>query len=219
MLELLIGPQIYSTWSLRGWLIMRRAGADFTVRHARYETEAEREALRRFSPSGLVPALRVGGELIWDTLSIAEWAAETYPEARLWPVDPVARAQARSATAEMHSGFAALRTFCAMGPDHPLVGDARALAPSDPALDRDLRRLVDLFRGLRGRFGAGGAFLFGDWCVADAFFTPVAARIRHFQIDLSEHGDSDGVAVAYLAHLLDQPDFLLWSEQALAEAH
>jgi glutathione S-transferase len=159
--------------------------------------------------------LKHGDTLIWDTLAIAEWAAETYPEARLWPADPMARALARSATAEMHSGFSALRTFCGTGPDRPMVGEARSETPSDPALDRDLARLVDLFRQMRSRFGQTGPWLFGDWSIADAFFTPVAARIRHFQIDLSAYGD-DGVAVAYVAALLAQPDFRQWEAEALA---
>lgn len=214
-MELIIGPRTYSTWSLRGWLVMKRTGADFTTVDVRYETQAQKAALRQVSPSGFVPVLRHGDTLIWDTLAIAEWAAETYPEARLWPADPMARALARSATAEMHSGFSALRTFCGTGPDRPMVGEARSETPSDPALDRDLARLVDLFRQMRGRFGQTGPWLFGDWSIADAFFTPVAARIRHFQIDLSAYGD-DGVAVAYVAALLAQPDFRQWEAEALA---
>ena len=214
-MELIIGPRTYSTWSLRGWLVMKRTGADFTTVDVRYETEAQKAALRQVSPSGFVPVLKHGDTLIWDTLAIAEWAAETYPEARLWPADPMARALARSATAEMHSGFSALRTFCGTGPDRPMVGEARSETPSDPALDRDLARLVDLFRQMRGRFGQAGPWLFGDWSIADAFFTPVAARIRHFQIDLSAYGD-DGLAVAYVAALLAQPDFRQWEAEALA---
>jgi glutathione S-transferase len=214
-MELIIGPRTYSTWSLRGWLVMKRTGADFTTVDVCYETEAQKAALRQVSPSGFVPVLKHGDTLIWDTLAIAEWAAETYPEARLWPADPMARALARSATAEMHSGFSALRTFCGTGPDRPMVGEARSEPPSDPALDRDLARLVDLFRQMRGRFGQAGPWLFGDWSIADAFFTPVAARIRHFQIDLSAYGD-DGVAVAYVAALLAQPDFRQWEAEALA---
>ena len=214
-MELIIGPRTYSTWSLRGWLVMKRTGADFTTVDVRYETQAQKAALRQVSPSGFVPVLRHGDTLIWDTLAIAEWAAETYPEARLWPADPTARALARSATAEMHSGFSALRTFCGTGPDRPMVGEARSETPSDPALDRDLARLVDLFRQMRGRFGQAGPWLFGDWSIADAFFTPVAARIRHFQIDLSAHGD-DGAAATYVAALLAQPAFRQWETEALA---
>ena len=141
-MELIIGPRTYSTWSLRGWLVMRATGADFSVIDARYDTEAHKAALMRISPSGFVPVLRVDGEVIWDTLAIAEWAAERYPAAKLWPADPTVRALARSAAAEMHSGFTALRTFCGTSPDHPMVGPSRTETPSDPALDRDLARIV-----------------------------------------------------------------------------
>ncbi|NWE51304.1 glutathione S-transferase [Brevundimonas sp. P7753] len=217
-MELIIGPRLYSTWSLRPWLVLKRTGAAFTTREVSYRTEAQKAELRRLSPSGFVPLLKVDGETIWDTLSISEWAAEHYPEAQLWPVDATARALARSATAEMHSGFMALRDLCGMGPDHPMAGAARAETPSDPALDRDLARLVELWRQMRSRFGADGPWLFGDWSIADAFFTPVAARVRHYQIDLSGHGDADGVARAYVEALLAQPDFEEWQRLALANA-
>ncbi|MND77301.1 Stringent starvation protein A [compost metagenome] len=214
-MELIIGPRLFSTWSLRPWLVLKRAGADFETREVWYRTEAEKAELRRLSPSGFVPLLKVDGETLWDTLAISEWAAERYPEAHLWPVDPIARALARSATAEMHSGFHALRDLCGMGPDHPMAGDARAEAPSDPGLDRDLARLVALWGQMRARFGGGGPWLFGDWSIADAFFTPVAARVRHYQIDLAAHGD-DGVGVAYVAALLQQPHFREWEAAALS---
>lgn len=214
-MQLIVGPCLFSTWSLRPWLVLRRAGAVFDTREVWYRSEAEKAELRRLSPSGFVPLLKVEGETIWDTLSISEWAAERYPEAHLWPVDPIARALARSATAEMHSGFHALRDLCGMGPDHPMAGDARSPAPSDPGLDRDLARLVVLWRQMRDRFGADGPWLFGDWSIADAFFTPVAARVRHYQIDLSAHGD-DGTAAAYVAALLAQPHFREWEAAALS---
>lgn len=214
-MELLIGPRTYSTWSLRGWLVMKATGADFAVRQGSYVTEADRQALKRLTPSGFVPALTVDGELIWDTLAIAEWANERFPQAQLWPADPMTRALARSATAEMHSGFMGLRTHCGMGPDHPLVGDSRSGTPSHPDLDRDLARIVVLARQMRGRFGAEGPYLFGRWSIADAFYTPVAARVRHFQIALDAYGDADGVAHAWLEALLAHPHFREWERQAL----
>lgn len=214
-MELIIGPRLFSTWSLRPWLVLKRAGADFETREVWYRTEAEKAELRRLSPSGFVPLLKVDGETLWDTLAISEWAAERYPEANLWPVDPTTRALARSATAEMHSGFHALRDLCGMGPDHPMAGEVRAEAPSDPGLERDLARLVALWRQMRARFGGSGPWLFGDWSIADAFFTPVAARVRHYQIDLAAHGD-DGVGAAYVAALLQQPHFREWEAAALS---
>ena len=125
-----------------------------------------------------------------------------------------ARWLARSAACEMHGGFTALRTACSTGPDHWMVGPSRAPAPDHPGLAKDLRRIVELWRSLRERFGAGGPYLFGDWSVPDAFFTPVAARIRHFQLDLAAHGD-DGTARAYAETLLAHPHFREWEADAL----
>jgi glutathione S-transferase len=214
-MELIIGPRLYSTWSLRPWLVLKRCGADFTVREIDiYAAEGQAE-LARISPSRLVPLLKVEGETIWDSMAISVWCAERYPEARLWPADAHARWLARSAACEMHGGFMALRTDCGMGPDHTMVGPDRAPAPTGEAVARDLRRLVDLWSGMRTRFGATGPYLFGDWSVPDAFFTPVATRIRHYQIDLADHGDTDGVARAYVETLLAQPDLAEWTAAAL----
>ena len=172
--------------------------------------------LALISPSRLVPLLKVDGETIWDSMAISVWCAERYPEARLWPADPHARWLARSAACEMHGGFMALRTDCGMGPDHTMTGPDRSPPPAGEAVARDIRRIVSLWQEMRRRFGAGGPWLFGEWSVPDAFFTPVAARFRHYQIDLAAHGD-DGTAAAYRDALLAQPDFLEWSAQALSD--
>ncbi|WP_372706574.1 glutathione S-transferase [Brevundimonas sp.] len=211
-MELIIGPRLYSTWSLRPWLVLKRCGADFTVREI--DIHADREQLLQVSPSGLVPLLQVDGETIWDSMAISVWCAERWPEARLWPADAHARWLARSAACEMHGGFMALRTDCGMGPDHTMVGPDRSPPPTGEAVERDIRRIVALWTDMRARFGAGGQYLFGDWSIADAFFTPVATRFRHYQIDLAAHGD-DGTAAAYRDVLLAQPDFLEWSADAL----
>ncbi|MDI1280982.1 glutathione S-transferase [Brevundimonas sp.] len=214
-MELIIGPRLYSTWSLRPWLVLKRCKADFTVREIDIYSPAGQAELEQVSPSRLVPLLKVEGETIWDSMAISVWCAERYPEANLWPADAHARWLARSAACEMHGGFMALRTDCGMGPDHTMVGPDRAPAPTGEAVARDLRRLVDLWSGMRTRFGAAGPFLFGDWSVPDAFFTPVATRIRHYQIDLAAHGDSDGLARAYVEALLAQPDLATWAADAL----
>ena len=214
-MELIIGPRLYSTWSLRPWLVLKRCGAEFTVREIDIYSPQGQAELERLSPSRLVPLLQVEGETIWDSMAISVWCAERYPEARLWPADPHARWLARSAACEMHGGFTALRTECGMGPDHTMVGTDRSPPPTGPAVERDLRRIVSLWTAMRRRFGAEGAYLFGDWSVPDAFFTPVAARFRHYQIDLAAHGD-DGTAAAYRDALLAQPDFLQWSAEALS---
>lgn len=213
-MELIIGPRRYSTWSLRPWLVLKRCGAGFEVTEIDIYGEAGKAELARVSPSGLVPLLKVDGELIWDSMAISVWCSERYPHVPLWPADPHARWLARSAACEMHGGFMALRTVCGMGPDHSMVGPDRSPPPDDPGAARDIRRIVEQWRQMRGRFGAGGPYLFGDWSIPDAFFTPVAARFRHFQIDLAAHGDADGVAAAYRDALLAQPDFLQWTAEA-----
>ena len=206
-MELVIGDRAYSTWSLRPWLVLKRCGADFTTTEVRLNRDDTAEQIARHSPSGKVPVLKVEGETIWDSLSISVWCAERYPNAKLWPADAHARWMARSVTCEMHSAFMTLRNECGMGPDHPMVGEpGPAHAPSE-ALSAELRRLVAMWREARGRFGGGGDYLFGEWSMPDAFFTPVACRIRHYQLDLAAHGD-DGTAAAYVRTLLNDPDFL-----------
>lgn len=213
-MQLVIGPKSYSTWSLRPWLVLKRCGAEFTERVVDLYGPDVEAALAAHSPTRKVPVLKVEGETIWDSLSICVWAAERWPGAGLWPEDARARWLARSAVCEMHSSFMALRTECGMGPDHPMVGPVQPLATVSDALAADLRRLTTLWRELRGRFGQGGPYLFGAWSVADAFFTPVACRLRHYAIDLAAHGDDDGAARAYAETLLNQPDFLQWEAEA-----
>lgn len=212
-MKLVIGDKAYSTWSLRPWLVLRRCGVAFeevVVHLNRPDTAAQ---IARHSPGGRVPALHVDDLTIWDSLAIVEWCAERFPDAKLWPEDERARAVARSVTCELHAGFMALRSECGMGPDHTMVGEPGPALPPTAALSADLRRLVELIRDARDRFGAGGPYLFGRWSIADAFYTPIAARVRHYRLDLAAHGD-DGTATAYCRTLLEQPDFLRWSSEA-----
>ncbi len=208
-MELVIGDYRWSTWSLRPWLVLKRAGAPFTERLVLLNRDDTHENILKHSPSGLVPALKVEGEVIWDSLAISVWAAEHYPEARLWPAGAHARWLARSATCEMHAGFAALRQQC------PMDLTLRTTLEPSPETCADLRRLVSLWREMRSRFGQDGEYLFGDWSMPDAFFTPVATRVRSYALDLAAHGDEDGEAQAYVDALLDQPDFLEWERRAL----
>lgn len=216
-MELIVGNIAFSTWSLRPWLVLKRCGADFTLREVSLYGPGSAEAVAAVSPTGKVPVLVVDGETIWDSLSIAVWCAERYPEAGLWPAEDRARWLARSVVCEMHAGFMALRTDCGMGPDHTMVGPDRSDPPTSPEVGADLRRLVTIFTTMRTRFGSAGDYLFGAWSIPDAFFTPVAARIRHYRIDLAAHGDTDGIARAYVETLLSQPEFLEWSALAMGE--
>ncbi len=208
-MEILIGEKNLSSWSMRPWLALKRTGAPFAEIPIKLRQEATPDAIRAAgSPSGLVPILRDGEAVIWDTLAICEYLAERFPAARLWPHAASARALARCAAAEMHAGFAALRSQCWMdiaGRSKVRVSDATAV---------DVRRIVELWSGLLARFG--GPYLVGSWSIADAFFTPVATRFRTYGIDLADFGD-DGPVRAYADCLLATPEFLLWEQGALAE--
>ncbi|MGZ8364671.1 MAG: glutathione S-transferase family protein [Caulobacteraceae bacterium] len=204
-MELIIGTKKWSTWSLRPWLAIKRTGVPYTetlIELREFETTA---AIRDYNPSGLVPALRDGDLLVWDSLAICEYLHEQFPAAHLWPDDAERRAVGRSAAAEMHSGFAALRNECSM--------DVRARIPKaiSPEAQADIRRIVELWRDLLSRYG--GPFLLGGWSITDAFYTPVATRFRTYAIDLADYRDADGVASAYADRLLDQPDFKAWEAE------
>jgi glutathione S-transferase len=217
-MRLIIGNMIFSTWSLRPWLVLRKAGLDPELVEVPLYGEGWKARLLELSPTGKVPLLEVDGQQIPDSLAISLWCADRHPDKGLWPADPAARAQAFAVTCEMHSGFTALRTEGAMGMDaqgvlHTMFGPDRAPPPTSAAVAADITRLVEIFREQRARFGASGPYLFGDWSIADAFFTPVATRIRHYQIDLAAHGD-DGTAAAYCATLLADPLVQEWKARA-----
>jgi len=208
-MEILIGDKVWSSWSMRPWLALKRTGAPFTETLVHlHALTTHGDALAAGSPSGLVPVLKDGEAVVWDSLAICEYLAEKFPAARLWPADPLARAMGRSAAAEMHSGFHSLRGECSM--DLSL----RTTLTIVPATAEDVRRVVALWSGLLTRFG--GPFLVGEWSIADAFFTPVATRFRSYGVRLSDFGDV-GAAGAYAERLLEQPDFLEWEKVALAD--
>ncbi len=208
VVELVIGTKAWSTWSMRPWLVLMRAGAPFreTLIQLRQENDQSGAAIRGHSPSGLVPAFKDGDLTIWDSLAICEYLAEQFEG--LWPIDPTARALARAATAEMHAGFAALRR------EHPMDLAATPAAPGSVAISEaaagNILRIVTLWNEMLSRFD--GAFLAGDWSIADAFFTPVATRFRTYGVRLAEYGDH-GAAQAYSERLLSTPEFLAWEEE------
>ena len=187
-MEIVIGTRKWSTWSLRAWLALKHTGAEFTEILVPLRQVATSEAaIAVHSPSKLVPALKDGDLVIWDSLAICEYLAETLPQAKLWPADPVRRALGRSAAAEMHAGFASLRGECPMDLTLNIEADLTE------ATAKDIRRIVELWSDLRGRFGQDGPFLLGEWSIADAFYTPVATRFRSYGVKLSDYGDT-GVA-------------------------
>jgi glutathione S-transferase len=204
-MELVVGTKKWSTWSMRPWLALKHAGAPFTETLIQLrETETTEAAIRPHSPSGLVPALKDGDLTIWDSLAICEYLAEQFEG--LWPADPAARAQARAAAAEMHSGFASLRGECPMD----LSAEPRVAELSE-ATHKDVRRIVALWSEMLGRYG--GPFLAGPWSIADAFYTPVATRFRTYGVMLSDYGDA-GPAGEYCERLLETPEFKAWEADA-----
>ncbi|MDB5417844.1 MAG: Glutathione S-transferase domain protein [Phenylobacterium sp.] len=205
-MELVVGTKKWSSWSLRPWLVLKRSAIPFTETVVELRRDvATSEAIRLHSPSGLVPSLKDGDLTVWDSLAICEYLAERQPG--LWPKDPAARAQARSAAAEMHSGFHSLRGECPMD----LTATPRVVELSE-ATHKDLRRIAALWNELLRRHG-GPWLAGGEWSIADAFFTPVATRLRTYGVLLSDFGDS-GPAGAYAERLLETPEFKEWEAAA-----
>jgi glutathione S-transferase len=204
-MELVVGTKKWSTWSMRPWLALKHTGQPFkeTLVELRRDEETT-DAIRPHSPSGLVPALKDGDLVVWDSLAICEYLAETFPG--LWPKDGAARAQGRAAAAEMHSGFASLRGECPMD----LSAEPRVVELSE-ATHKDIRRIVAMWNELLGRYK--GPFLVGDWSIADAFYTPVATRFRTYGVMLSDYGDA-GPAGEYCERLLQTPEFKAWEADA-----
>ena len=205
--DLAIGDRSYSSWSLRGWLLFEKFGIPVKCHTGVLYTPDFDRLLAGFAPARLVPAVRTPeGEVIGETLAIAETLAERHPEAGLWPVDPAARMMARYISAEMHSGFTALRGDCPMN----LLLSYADSQPSKEVL-ADLARLEDIWARARGRFGAGGPWLFGRYTAADAFFAPVATRIATYNLPVSED------AAAYAAAHLADPSFRRWRAMGVAQ--
>lgn len=209
--QLVIGNKYTSSWSLRPWLAMKEAGIPFTEIHVNLRAPDRKEQILAHSPAGKVPVLWAGDLLIWDSLAILEYLAERHPEAGLWPSDAEARAVARSASAEMHSGFQALREHCPM--------KFGASEPADDLIEpvqTNIRRIVALWKDCRQRFGGDGPFLFSRLSVADAMFAPVASRFRTYVPDLGAFGD-DGTAAAYVEALFALASMAEWGEGARQE--
>lgn len=205
-LSLLIGNKQHSSWSLRPWLALKRAGLAFDEVLVPLRQPDTKTRILEFSPSGKVPCLLVDGVAIWDSLAICEWVAETTPEARLWPTDPLARAVARSVSAEMHSGFTGIRNSLPMD----LNADVPP-APLTPAAQADIERLVALWSDCRKRFGHNGPYLFGHFTIADCMFAPVATRMRTYKVALPQ------LAQFYVDALLETAEFKAWEEAAKVE--
>jgi len=203
MYTLYIGDKNLSSWSLRPWALMRTLGIEFSEWTILLDRPDSPASIRKVSPSGRVPCLHDGEAVIWDSLAIAEYLAERHHG--LWPADASARAWARCATAEMHSGFAALREEFSMNLE---LREART--PSSKAA-ADIARIEAIWTEGRTRFGRGGEFLCGGFGIVDAFWCPVAFRFRSYGVALS------GAAGAYTEALLALPAMREWDEAAARE--
>jgi glutathione S-transferase len=203
---LLIGNKNYSSWSLRAWVLMREMGIPFREEVVSLRPDAGKAARMAQLPAGRVPCLDDGGLLVWDSLAIAEYLAERH--AGLWPADPRARAWARSVSAEMHSGFTALRSEMSMD-----VRGRRPRRRRSPELLADIARVERIWTETRARFGWGGAMLFGAFTIADAFYAPVAFRFRTYHVEPS------GEAAHYLQALLELPSMKEWAGAAEGDEH
>jgi glutathione S-transferase len=203
---LVVASKNYSSWSLRAYLALAHTGKPFREVVVGLDEPDTAEKVARHSPSGRLPVLYHGALLVWDSLAICEYLAEAFPEARLWPESREVRAVARSAVAEMHAGFAALRQNLPMDIRSRKPGLGRA-----PGVAEDISRIQALWSDCRARFGQGGPFLFGHFTVADAFYAPVVTRFVTYGVEL------DAVSQAYRDAVLALPALKTWTEGARNE--
>jgi glutathione S-transferase len=208
-LQLVIGNKNYSSWSMRPWVLLRQAQVPFEEVQLHFGDKDGGlyvAGIEKYSKAGKVPVLMIDGEAVWDTLAIAETLAELFPEKQLWPAEARARRAARSACAEMHSGFQELRGRMPMNikGSHPGKG-------LTPGSQKDIDRVVALWSECRETFGKGGSLLFGKFSVADAFFAPVVMRFRTYGVEVPRHAKDYCAAVEAL------PAVREWIEAAQKE--
>ncbi|CAN1212391.1 GST N-terminal domain-containing protein [Tumidithrix helvetica PCC 7403] len=205
-LTLVIGNKNYSSWSLRPWLAMRQFGLEFDeVRIPLYTPETPAQ-IRQYSPSGKVPTLLHGNLVIWDSLAICEYLAELFPSFHWYPEDRAARALARSISAEMHSGFQALRQNMGMNCRAKLPGKGLT-----PEVEKDIDRITTIWKECRQEFGTKGEFLFGRFTIADAMYAPVVLRFMTYGVPL------DPVCQAYYQAILTLPATQAWIDAGVVE--
>lgn len=213
MLQLYVGNKNYSSWSMRPWVMLRQSGIAFEEIKVRFDSFGKSSSFKKqiggVSPAGKVPVLVDAGFAIWDTLAIAEYAAEKFPEKKLWPQDEKARARARSVSAEMHSGFGALRLACPMNIEADLAEVGQTIWDGKPEVRADVARISSMWEELLRN--NGGNFLFGDFGIADAFFAPVCMRLKTYALPVS------GEVKAYIGRVSAAPGVKAWIDEALTE--
>jgi glutathione S-transferase len=203
---IVLGNKNYSSWSMRGWLAMCATGAPFEEKVIPLGEEGSQARKNELCPAGKVPTLIHGDRTIWDSLAIAEYLAERFPDAQLWPRDQEERAVARSVCAEMHSGFQDLRSQLPMNCRASIPGLRRSAG-----VMADIERILAIWLDCRTRFGGHGPFLFGRYSLADAFYAPVVSRFQTYAVELDDNGR------AYSAAVLRHPEVAAWIEAARDE--
>ena len=206
-LKLAIGNKNYSSWSMRPWLALRASNIAFEeIFIPLYTGTADKQRILDVSQAGKVPALVDGDITVWDSLAIIEYLAERFPQAALWPEDRASRAHARSVSAEMHSGFMALRNECGMNLHRPV----KPVALSNDA-HANIARIQQIWTECRERYGKSGPFLFGKFGGADAMFAPVVHRFRTYAIEVTP------VVAGYMKTMMALPAFQEWTRAGIAE--
>ncbi len=205
--KLVIANKRYSSWSLRAWLVARHFAIPFDEVSIDLAAPTMKADILKWSPSGRVPCLIDGEACVWETLAIVEWWAETHPDLAVWPRDRLARAHARAISNEMHAGFIALRSSCPMNLRRTFSWKDRGGA----AAAADVARIESLIAEARGRFGAGGPFLYGAFSAADAMYAPVAVRLVGYSWPIAP------VTRAWIEAIYALPAFRDWKAVADAE--
>lgn len=204
--KLIIGNKNYSSWSLRAWLVMAEVGVPFEeVVIPLYEPESK-PAILRYSASGKVPCLHHGEVIVWDSLAIAHYLDEQFPDVGLWPKDPVARGLARSIAAEMHSGFREIRQNLPMN-----IRASFPRRPNAPGVQAELDRLFHIWRDAKSRFGGDGPLLFGKFSIADAAYAPVVTRLVTYNVKVEPD------IQAYMDAMLAHPTMAAWVKASATE--
>lgn len=207
---LYIGSRNISSWSLRPWLAMKMAGIDFSEIVIPLRQAGTSSAIREHSPSGKVPLLKIqhegSTEMVWDSLAICETVAERFPDAGLWPDDAAARAEARSVSAEMHSGFAELRAALPME-----IVTRKKHDPLSDVVQKQIARILEIWRSALTRFGGRDDFLFGRFSIADAFYAPVVTRFQSHGVEIP------ALQQAYSQRILSLPAMQQWVAAARTE--
>jgi glutathione S-transferase len=212
-MQLHIGNKNYSSWSMRPWVLMRQAGIAFEevmVRFDGFTPQSQfKQRIGALNPAGKVPILVDDGLVVWDTLAIAEYVAERFPEHQLWPRERAARARARSVCAEMHSGFSALRSACPMNIEARLPEVGAIVLRDQSGVRGDLDRITQMWSTLLQEHG--GPMLFGAFSVADAYYAPVVMRLRTYELPVPED------VAAYMQRVVELPGVQAWIADALRE--